>query len=749
MTATSIRTHLSLAAALSLFLAAAAHGLGVGTISVANEGGRKVLKVATQGAAEPRIEALGERLVVIIPGGQRAMKTLKVGSDPVKQIRFGKEGGDLRVVLDLSRSIEPVLGAVSAKGFTVDLGPGAAVAVPAPAASAASEAAADESLSPAQAGYTYSIVDISLGGDEQHSEIVISANGPASYKPAVRENGRIISLTFRNSSLSYTGDLARLNDAAVKSVSARQSSAGGESQVLIEVRLEKKLDYALQRDQNQLVLRLEKPVVETKSPERGDLEKKVSIEVQNADLVGVLKTLAVQAGFDYQFTKDILGRVPPESLVTLKVQDRPLREVLDTLLAQVDAKFLRQGNTLYMGSEGEIFARRNRLPTITRTYSPKYLSYKQLVEIISIQYFFDDKSRDRIKGIVQDPRDKQRIMLIGTQDEVSDWLSIISRFDVPESGEAAASADGGGGNKTQIFKLQYLEPSKHGSLITESIKQLYPEGETQPQVFLDPTTRNLVVTTQLKYLRKIEKLLTRLDIRPEQVNIEGKIIEVNQAVSRQLGINWSTFQTQGNTTTDAQFAPLIGVDFISQLSYSTISNGTRINATIDALVNESKADLVSSPNITVNDNETAFIVSSDSLVTLRTIRETTTTGTIVTTEATTFDVPLTLEVKPQISKADRRVAMKILFSLKTATGPSAAAGAPPPTSQQTANTNISVDSGQTAVIGGMVRQNNLMAERKVPILGDIPLLGMLFRFETESKDKKEVIIFITPSIVED
>ena len=93
--------------------------------------------------------------------------------------------------------------------------------------------------------------------------------------------------------------------------------------------------------------------------------------------------------------------------------------------------------------------------------------------------------------------------------------------------------------------------------------------------------------------------------------------------------------------------------------------------------------------------------------------------------------------------------MNINFQLTTPNGAAPAAGAPLPTSQQQAQTNVSVLSGETAVIGGLVRQNNTEDERKVPVLGDIPLLGMLFKFNAVTKSKKEVIIFITPTIVED
>src|SRR5208282_5943545 len=125
----------------------------------------------------------------------------------------------------------------------------------------------------------------------------------------------------------------------------------------------------------------------------------------------------------------------PDSLVTVKVEDRPFREVMGTLLAQVSARFLQQGNILYIGSTADIMARRDRLPTVTRTFAPKYLTYDQLVKLLNIRYAFDSDATTRLKGIVKDPRDPGRLMVLGTEEEVADWISAMEHWDVPETGE--------------------------------------------------------------------------------------------------------------------------------------------------------------------------------------------------------------------------------------------------------------------------------------------------------------------------
>ncbi|HXB98318.1 MAG TPA: hypothetical protein VNZ54_09705, partial [bacterium] len=359
--------------------AGTAWALKVGRISLDSSQGRLLLKVQTDGEAHPSLKLLQGKVLVVIPGGERSLATLKLGGDPVKRIRFGRDGGDLHVVLDLSRPVKASLGDHDASGFSVDLGPaGASAAGPAKAAADAqpSSSAAD-SLNPALAGYTSRVVDVALDGDEQNSELVISADGPASYKPTVKDGGRLFSVLFRNSALAWSGDAAKLKDNAIESVALHQLNEGGEAEVKLDVRLTAKLDYSIQRDQNQLVLRFVRPAKAAPEPKQGDLNTEVSLDVQDADLVSVLKALCDQAGFEYQFTPSILGIAPPQSLVTIKVEHRPFYEVANTLLVGVKANFVQQGNSLIFGLQADVDAAKAELPVVQRTYEPKNISVNQ------------------------------------------------------------------------------------------------------------------------------------------------------------------------------------------------------------------------------------------------------------------------------------------------------------------------------------------------------------------------------------
>jgi general secretion pathway protein D len=766
---TRARTVLLVAALLGL-TAGPAWALKVGRISLENSQGRLLLKIQTDGEAKATLQLLKDKVLLVIPGGERSLATLKLGGDPVRRIRFGRDGNNLHVVLDLTHSVKASISGQDAGGISVDLGPAGADRAAAPAADKASDggkadAAAVDSLNPALAGYTSRVVDVALDGDETHSELVVSADGPASYKPTVKDGGRLFSVLFRNSALAWSGDAAKLKDNAIESVALHQVNEGGEAQVRLDVRLTGKLDYAIQRDQNQLVLRFVRPAKAAPEPKRGDLTTSVSLDVQDADLVSVLKALCDQAGFEYQFTPGILAIIPPTSLVTIKVENRPFSEVANTLLVGVKANFVQQGNSLIFGLQADVDAAKSMLPNIQRTYVPKTITVAQALKLLPVEFKRADQATLANNVAAADPRDSTRLLLSGSSEDVAQVLAALARLDVSGDGDTGGDDQADSGTlKTQVYLIHYV---KLGSgLLQAAILQLFPysllqDQDNKPQIYSDESTHSLVITTQMKYHRKIRKLLDRLDVRPQQVNIEGKIVEVDENVSKQLGIDWSaqsasqapvgyaTGGLPGPNGTGA-FNTAFQTDFTSALTYATLQNGYNIAARIQALINSSKADLVSSPNITTNDMQQAEITSTDNIVIQTTTSIFSTTGVQQNTVTSTqLGLPLDLQVTPRVSKEDRRINMTINFSLQSQTGNAPPNSTLPPTSQQKATTEMNVASGETAVIGGMVRQSITSNEGKVPVLGDIPLLGMLFRFKSDSKVKRDVIIFITPSIVED
>jgi general secretion pathway protein D len=230
------------------------------------------------------------------------------------------------------------------------------------------------------------------------------------------------------------------------------------------------------------------------------------------------------------------------------------------------------------------------------------------------------------------------------------------------------------------------------------------------------------------------------------VRIEGKIVEVSQNEAKSLGINWTYGQQNGTQSTNLSFAAPQGGAAIA--GFVDTQALTQINATVDALVTRDLANVISSPSLTVKDGQAANINGTDEIVVQRATVITTAAGTTTSFEFTTQEVPITLGVTPKISKEEGRVEMLINFTLSSVVGESVG-GSPAPVTSQTIQTTVMVSNGETAVIGGLTKDSWVKGMSGVPILSDIPLLGLLFKGERVRKIKKDVIIFITPTIVED
>jgi type II secretory pathway component HofQ len=663
----------AVAALLATVGAAGPAGAAVlGELRLEVDSGRVLLKVSVSSRVAPSLEEAGDKLVVHVPGGQRTkLGAIDIGAHGVKQIRFGKHPGELRVVIDLDKAVKANLGKIGEKSFEVDLGP------------ADSEEASAPAPAGTTAGLTYRVVDVSLNKTDDRSQVVISSDGPANYRPSVKNAGKMISVLLRNSSLAWSPGNSSLSDLSVEKIAVKQISSKGEPQVRVDITLKDKLSYTINRDQNQVVVSVDRPEsTEAAKVSLGDLDMLVSLDVEQADLVGTLKNLSSQAGFECQFTNALINLDPNSRLVTFRAVKRPLRGVLTTLLASNNASFDQQGNMLLFGG---------------------------LTEIAAIK------------------------------------AALIV---------AEANSDGDSGQQTKIFTLKYLDATDL-DLVKNSVNLVVPESVrlSTPKGFdsyFDPISHRLVVTSSAKYIKKIEKLLEHIDIRVPQVHIEGKIIEVDDNSAKSLGINWAYAQRSagGNELSTAAFNASQGQIGAAVATYTNIQALTQLTASIDALVAKKNANIISSPSVTAKDGTLATMQSSESLVTtsqqvvLNSNGPPTITNTFISQQ-----IPIVLKVTPRINPKDHTIEMLIHFDLSTATElPPVGSGQPAPLSQQTVDTIVTVSSGETAVIGGLNRDSTVRSSTSVPFLGDIPLIGLLFRGELVQKVKRDIIVFITPNM---
>jgi type II secretory pathway component GspD/PulD (secretin) len=188
---------------------------------------------------------------------------------------------------------------------------------------------------------------------------------------------------------------------------------------------------------------------------------------------------------------------------------------------------------------------------------------------------------------------------------------------------------------------------------------------------------------------------------------------------------------------------------IGQLVVGMMQNGLNISATLEALETNNKAMLLSSPKIAVGDNQSAKIDTTRSTYyTQTTIQEQPNNQSpLVTTSYIKVDLPISLVVGAKITD-DNKIIMNVNVTVTKILGVATGA-APPDTTTQSAITQIMASNNDTAVIGGLITENNSMQEDKVPFLGDLPLIGNLLKGTKEQKQKVELVVFLTPVIVEE
>jgi len=289
----------------------------------------------------------------------------------------------------------------------------------------------------------------------------------------------------------------------------------------------------------------------------------------------------------------------------------------------------------------------------------------------------------------------------------------------------------------------------------------------------DPKSNMVVIRDIPSAIERVMELLKQVDAKTKQIMIEAKIVEVSTNASKDLGIQWGAQYTKGDVTvtggaatttssdvTTTTTQPLTGawgstgipfnVNFPAAIGATTggaalgigiLAKNVILDLQISALESQGSAKTLSSPKVMVLDNQEAYIKSGTGILIPT---STVTAGTTTTTSVTEKEAVLQLKVTPRVINDDQ-IYLKILTTRDTFDFSRSVQGTPPKNTRET-QTNLIVKNGETIVIGGIYTENDSESESGVPWLSKIPLIGWLFKRETKTKDKTELLIFITPRI---
>jgi len=282
-----------------------------------------------------------------------------------------------------------------------------------------------------------------------------------------------------------------------------------------------------------------------------------------------------------------------------------------------------------------------------------------------------------------------------------------------------------------------------------------PNASRPAQVVVDKGSNTLIFTGQSEDYGGIRNLLQTLDKPARQALIEVTVAEVTLSNTSQLGIEWLAKEanlTKGQSYTGGTLGGLtIGS---SGFNFRLLDNAGDVRLVLNALSTSNRATILSSPRVVARNGETATIQVGQE-VPIISSQQVVTSGTI--TSATSTTVPQTIQykntgvilnVKPVIHSGDR-VDIDVSQEVSTAQGTNTGVSTSPTFSTRKVQTKLTLKNGATVLLGGLMSSNKVDGNTGIPLLKDIPGLGQLFRTNTGNNDRTELIVLITPYIIED
>jgi general secretion pathway protein D len=394
----------------------------------------------------------------------------------------------------------------------------------------------------------------------------------------------------------------------------------------------------------------------------------------------------------------------------------------------------------------------------------------------------EERGELRISKIIADDR-TNKLIIIGSAKSFKEISELIKKLDVPVSGEGQVhvyyldNADAEQIATTMSHLSQgksgQPRPAPGGKAPTASSADLF-SGEVK--ITADKSTNSLVIVASATDYRNVVNVIRKLDVRRRQVFVEAVIMEVSLDDSKALGVALSggigidmdgkKFPLFGGTMLGGMNSVMFDVASLAQMGgfltgvqgppIDGVSLGTSkisipsFGAVLRALQSNSDVNVLSTPNLLTTDNEEAEILVGQN-VPYQSGFTSAVSGTSVNSfnpivSIQRMDVALKMKIKPQINNSDY-VKLNIEEEVSEVTAQDQLLG--PTTSKRSAKTVVVAKDQQTVAIGGLIKDNVSVSTSKVPFLGDIPILGWLFRNKLTKTTKTNLILFLTPYIIKD
>jgi len=398
----------------------------------------------------------------------------------------------------------------------------------------------------------------------------------------------------------------------------------------------------------------------------------------------------------------------------------------------------------------------------------KYAYASELASTISSIISKKSQARSRATGsqstqaqLVADSR-TNKIIIMATEDEMTDIKHVINLLD--------SKVDTSRGGTIHVYRLKNTNADKLATALqsilssrnraSTSRRGAAPPGQEQVEsrVVADDQTNSLIIESDQRSYDEIVEIVKELDVRRPQVFIEAAIVEVSTSSQLNFGFELASVDTTSKTWKGAG-GTVFGLSSYSDDSFESLekipglaTGGTaflfkeklgRIPILMQALQANTDLNILSTPRILTNDNEKGEIKVTDNVAVLKS----TSTSISVSNNYSYESAGITLVITPHIS-ADDYLRLEIDLTVEDfERSLSADASIPPAKKSRQITGTLTVPDKEIVIIGGLTSKKINTVVNKIPLLGDIPILGSLFSYETESEEKRNLYVFISPSIM--
>ena len=404
---------------------------------------------------------------------------------------------------------------------------------------------------------------------------------------------------------------------------------------------------------------------------------------------------------------------------------------------------------------------------IVRVVNSLYQGGPTAGEGAPIKVVADDRSNSVL--VAGDPNQRLRVR------------ALIAHLDTPLQG----------GGDTRVRYLHYANAEKLAPKLKEQItgitQAIAPGGaqgaaqnplaaaEKNAMVWADPTNNALIVTAPPKIMHAVMDIVDKLDIRRPQVLVEAIIADIDFNKDAELGVNWAAFSKGNNVPVGSFVSPVGGTSIVdlagaienpanvstTLLQGTTLGigrvagNGVNFAAMLRAIRSDTADNVIATPSAVTMDNQEAELKVAQEVPFI--------TGQYTNTAASTGgitaginpfqtiqreEVGTILKITPTISSEGSQVMLKISIE-SSSIGTKPAGAVDLVTNKRTVSTTVLIEDGGIVVLGGLIEDDRNKSESRVPYLGNIPLIGLLFKTRSDSSTKTNLMIFIRPKILRD